>query len=711
MHAAGEGLARARAACDDGCMRRWIWILGWLACGLHAQEPAGRNELGSASSPYLRQHRDNPVHWSPWGPEALARAKRLERPIFLSIGYSACHWCHVMAKESFSDPEVAALLNEEFVCIKVDREERPDLDQIYMGALQAMGRQGGWPLSAWLTPDGKPFFGGTYFPPEDRGGLPGFSRVCRRLAAAWRDEREQVLQGADALAQHLEASLAPALAVGEPTEELLADVVDAAAAWFDAEVPGFAAPPRFAPKFPQSEQLRALLRHVDERARDMAHATLDAMRRGGIHDQLGGGFHRYSTDRRWLVPHFEKMLYDNALLASAYLEAGLAAGEPRLLETGRATLDYILRELLAPEGAFWASQDAQSEGVEGKYFVWTKEQVDEVTGDAAAEVCRVFGVTEAGNWEGVTVLSLVAEAPETKSFAAARAALLAERQRRVPPGTDDKVLVSWNGLAIEALCDGYRALGTQRYLEAAQRAGRFLLARCVQEGRVRRSWQGGAAPLPGYLEDHGALANAMLSLFECDADPSWLRAATDVLEVTRARFGAPDGSFFFTADDHEQLIARTKRATEGATPSGVATTTRAFLRLGLLLGDEARYEVALGALRANHGLLSTAAAAAPSLMAAAQVHLAEPREVVIAGPPEDPRTRALLAVAWRAAPRPGVVGLVHAGNRAALEELSSVFAGKLASGEAPQAYVCVRGRCEAPVSDPDALRAALESPR
>jgi len=406
-----------------------------------SQEPAV-NRLDQESSPYLRQHRHNPVDWHPWGDEALQLAKKLDKPIFLSIGYSACHWCHVMASESFSDPEVAKLMNEKFVCIKVDREERPDIDQIYMGALHAMGQQGGWPLSAWLTPDGKPFYGGTYFPPTASRGLPGFRRVCETLANAWEDDREGVLKGAGELSEHLEKSLAPELPAGEPTAALFAKLVSQAKGWYDAEHPGFASPPRYAPKFPQATQLQMLLRHGDEAGRAMVLATLRAMARGGVHDQLGGGFHRYSTDRRWLVPHFEKMLYDNALLASVYLEASLMQDDAALAAVARSTLDYLLREMQAPDGGFWSSQDAQSEGVEGKFFVWSREQVEALLGDQAASVCEVFGITAAGNWEGSNVLSLQREAPATDAFARARARLFAAREERVRPGTDDKVLES-----------------------------------------------------------------------------------------------------------------------------------------------------------------------------------------------------------------------------------------------------------------------------
>ena len=687
-----------------------------VAPAAQAQEPdaapaAGplRNRLGASASPYLRQHRDNPVHWQPWDDEALAAARRLDRPIFLSIGYSACHWCHVMAEESFSDPEIAALLNESFVCIKVDREERPDIDQIYMGALQAMGRQGGWPLSAWLTPDGAPFFGGTYFPPEDSRGLPAFRRVCESLAGAWSEDRERVLRGANELSDYLQRSLAPALVPGEPSTAMFAGLTEAAAGWFDASVPGFAAPPRYAPKFPQAPHLGMLLEH-DARSREMATATLEAMRRGGIHDQLGGGFHRYSTDREWRVPHFEKMLYDNAQLASVYLRASEWTGSVAFATAGRRTLDYLLRELQSPEGGFWSSQDAQSEGVEGKFFVWSRPEVEAIVGDAAEEVCDVFGVTASGNWEGVNVLTLAATRPETASFEAAVAALFAARSERVRPATDDKILVAWNGLAIEALCDGYRTLGERRWLDAAQRAGRFLLERCVREGRVRRSWQGGAAPFPGYLEDHGALACALLALFECDADPRWLEAARDVVDGAVARFSAEDGSFYFTADDHEQLLARSKNAGEGAMPSGVALMIRALLRAGLLLGSEDRYERGVAALRAHHATLRDRPDAVPSLVRAAQLHLGEPREVVVVGAPDDARTAALLRAAWRGVGRPRVVSLLHDGNRAALEALSGVFRAK-PSDVAPRAYVCTRGACEAPVRDPAALTAALSRAR
>ncbi len=672
------------------------------------------NRLSKESSPYLRQHQNNPVDWHPWGPEALALAKKLDKPIFLSIGYSACHWCHVMAAESFSDPEMARLMNELFVCIKVDREERPDIDEIYMGALHAMGQRGGWPLSAWLTPDGQPFYGGTYFPLDDRGQSPGFRRVCTSLANAWKDQREDVLKGAKSLSDHLEKSLAPTLQAGEPTAALLDKIVPQARERFDPEYGGFAYPPNRAPKFPHSAELQVLLRLPSEEAHSMAVTTLHGMRRGGMHDQLGGGFHRYSTDRKWLVPHFEKMLYDNALLVPCYLEGARQANEPKFAEVARTTLDYMLRELQAPLGGFWSSLDAQSEGVEGKFFVWQFEEVQKLLGEDTALVAKTFGISKAGNWEHNNVLWLADETAastdeQQQALAKARATLFAARDTRIKPGTDDKVLASWNGLTLTALADGYRVLGDERYLQAAQRCGAFLLDHLVVDGRVWRSWQGGKARHQGYLEDYVAVAGGLLSVFEADGDPKWLAAAHALLLQTAQHFRAEDGSFYFTADDHEQLLARTKSVTEGATPSGNALAALAFLRGGLLLGDEKLYEIGVATMRACHEVLDKGPSSAPSMMLAVQFHLGSPKEIVIAGDPSDARTQALLEAAWRRFPQAGVVAMVHDGNRAELLKMSSVYQGKLPVDGVPAAYVCERGTCQAPITDPASLAKSLET--
>ena len=701
------------------CVRRaLVWAVPFLmaAVAAKAQDPAVKpqdpvkppNRLAKEASPYLRQHQHNPVDWHPWGPEALALAKKLDKPIFLSIGYSACHWCHVMAAESFADADMAKLMNEHFVCIKVDREERPDIDEIYMAALQAMGQQGGWPLSAWLTPDGRPFYGGTYFPPEDGNGLPGFRRVLEQLAKAWRERRQEVLTGADELAKHLQTSLAPEHPPGEPTAELLAKVLPQAQERFDGQHGGFGQPPRFAPKFPSPLELQALLRLPGEAALPLVTQTLHAMHRGGLFDQLGGGFHRYSTDRQWLVPHFEKMLYDNALLVPCYLEAFERTGEPAFALVARRTLDYLLRELQAPGGGFWSSQDAQSEGVEGKFFVWSLGQFEELLGADSQAVAAHFGVTKNGNWEHQNVLHLPAGLPTAADAALMQRAtdvLFAAREKRVRPGTDDKVLAAWNGMTLRALATGYRVLGDERYRAAARRAADFLLREMVVDGRVRRAWHGGVARHQGCLDDHAALADGLLALFEVDSEARWLAAAKTLLQAIDKHFGAADGGFWFTAADHEALVARTKVAYDGSTPSGTALAVQALLAGGLLLGDEALYGRGLLALRANHRLLAESPAAAPALVRSLQFHLASPREIVVVGAPDDARTGPLLRAAARAGAAQ-VVALLHDGNRAELTALSPVFAGKELVGGAPAAYVCRRGVCLAPVTDPERLREA-----
>ncbi len=669
-----------------------------------AQEPA-RNQLDRETSPYLRLHQHNPVHWQAWGEAAFARARRENKPVFLSVGYAACHWCHVMAKESFADEKVAAFLNEHFVCIKVDREERPDVDEIYMAAVQAMGQQGGWPLSVWMTPDKKPFFGGTYFPPEDRFGRPGFQRVLQHLAKAWKEQREELEKGADELTTHLQKVLAPVAPAGEPTAALLQRLVPMAEERFDGEFGGFGSAPQFAPKFPNASELAALLRTSDAHALVIVTKTLDAMRRGGIYDQLGGGFHRYSTDRQWLVPHFEKMLYDNAQLAELYLDAFLRTQNGDYATVARQTLDYMLREMQADNGGFHAAQDAQSEDVEGKFFVWTMAELQTVLGDDAPLAAARYGVTTAGNWEGKNVLHLagVAAVGDEARLESARERLLAARERRVRPATDDKILTAWNGLAIAACARGYAVLGEPRYLTAAQRAATFALAELVRDGRCRRGWHSGKAPLGGYLEDQAMLATALLQLFEVDSEPRWLDAARQLLVTMVRDFGAEGGGFYFTASDHEALVARSKSAVESSLPSGAAMATIALLRGGLLLGDEQLYERGVACLRANHDLLQRAPAHLASLVAALQFHLADPREVVIAGEPGDPRTQALLQAAWRRFPRVAVTSLVHAGNQEALARLSVVFVGKVPIDGVPAAYVCRRGVCAAPVTDPARL--------
>jgi len=700
-------------------------VLATACAASQAVETAPVNRLAKETSPYLKQHASNPVDWFPWGPEALAKAKAEAKPVFLSIGYAACHWCHVMEHESFEDPATAKLMNESFINIKVDREERPDLDEIYMAATVGFtGGHGGWPMSVFLTPDLKPFYAGTYFPPEDRWGQPGFARVLRHVADLWANRREEVERASTEMARSLAAHLAPKLEPGEPRWEMVAALVESSTERFDDRHGGFGPPPRYAPKFPHASELRVLLRqHArtgDTNVRHMVERTLSGMADGGMYDHLGGGFHRYSTDRMWLVPHFEKMLYDNAQLVPLYLEAHAVTGERRYADVARETLAYLQREMLDPAGGFWSTQDADSEGHEGKFFVWDEAEIERVLGDLAPAFCARYGVTAAGNFEGKNVLWAARPIDEVAREAGVEAAVLASRlaqaridlravrAQRVAPATDDKVLAAWNGLAIAAFAEAYLRLGERADLLVAQRTADFVLREMCVEGRLLRTWRNGEKKLMGYLEDYAFVADGLLTLFEADADPRWLGAADGLLEQVRRHFLDPsDGAFFFTADDHEQLVARSKSITESSTPAGGAVAAACFLRLGLLRGDAATYEVGARALRANHDYLERLPAACPALVLAAMWHLGDPREVVVVGEPEDDATRALLETAGRAFPRSHVLVHVHAANRAALSALTGVVAGKETVDGRPAAYVCRRGVCERPVTEPGELAAAL----
>ncbi len=611
-----------------------------------ADRPA--NRLIGETSPYLLQHAHNPVDWYPWGPEALARAKAEDKPIFLSVGYSACHWCHVMEHESFEDPEIAGLMNELFVNIKVDREERPDLDQIYMAAVQAFqDGHGGWPMSVFLTPDGKPFYGGTYFPPVDSRGMPGFPRVLRELHRAWAERREDVDQIADGMTERLQAGGLATPAAGELSATLLDQAARALAREFDPVHGGFLP----APKFPHPMDLRLLLRqHArtgDTHALHIVRQTLDKMARGGIYDHLGGGFARYSTDARWLVPHFEKMLYDNALLASAYLEAYQATGEVEYARVARETIDYVLGRMTGPEGGIYSTEDADSEGEEGKYYVWTRAEVNEVLGpDRAETFAYVYDVTESGNWEHANILNLpkpIATAAKLlgKDESALRAELdedrarlLAVRDRRVPPGKDTKILTSWNGLMIAALAEGGRILREERYLDAARRAAAFVLETLRgPDGRLLHAYKDGQARFNAYLDDYANMIDGLTRLFETTGEPRWLVAALDLVRTLLDEFADPEhGGFFYTGRSHEALIARQRDAFDNATPSGNAMAATALLRLGALTGREDLTEAGRTTLRSVQWVLEQAPRAAGQSLIALDFLLAPPREfAVIAG--------------------------------------------------------------------------------
>ena len=559
------------------------------------------NKLSQEISPYLLQHAGNPVAWQPWGPEALARAAGEQKPIFLSIGYSACHWCHVMAHESFENREIAERLNRDFISIKVDREERPDLDQIYMDAVQAMTGQGGWPMSVFLTPEQKPFFGGTYWPLHGRGGMPGFDQVLAAVAAAWRERRSDVLQQAEKAVQFLQGQRLAGSKSAELNEAPLETAEAALAQAFDDRLGGFGP----APKFPHATDLNLLLARWRATRREplleMVVVTLDRMAAGGIYDHLGGGFHRYSVDAEWLVPHFEKMLYDNAMLANCYLDAWQETQRHDYLGVVRQTLDYVLRDMTGPLGGFLSAEDADSEGEEGKFYVWTPQEVKAALGaERAAAFCRVYDVTEAGNFKGRNILHLAKPIAacarvldrEAASLAAEleadRAVLLAVRGRRPRPGRDDKVLVSWNGLMIDAMARAGAVLDEPRYRAAAAAAADFLLAHLRDErGRLLHCWRDGQARHNAFLDDHASLCNALVTLYETQSGPRWLDEATGLADAMLARFADTEGGgFFYTSSDHEPLIARKKDLWDTPAPSSTGLTVTALLRLARHTGRD-----------------------------------------------------------------------------------------------------------------------------
>ena len=671
------------------------------------------NRLAGETSPYLLQHAHNPVEWYPWGPEALARATAEDKPIFLSIGYAACHWCHVMERESFEDAATAEDLNRDFVAIKVDREERPDLDQVYMAAVQSMTGQGGWPMSLFLTPDGKPFYGGTYFPPRPAHGMPAFRQVLAGVARAWRDERLEVLAAGGRLVDGLlaqqrlpaEAGAGPVLSRG-----LLDEATAAIETHFDARNGGWGS----APKFPQPMTIEYLLRRAattgDQRPLAVARRSLDAMADGGIHDQLGGGFHRYATDPIWLVPHFEQMLYDNAQLARVYVHAFAQRGDPRYHEIAAGTLDYMVRELRRDDGAFAASQDADTEGVEGATFTWTAAEIREALRDDGAEFIEAYGISDAGNWEHTNILSRVApptgDPAASERLARGRATLLARRADRAQPARDDKALAAWNGLAIAAFADAARLLPSgDRYREVAREAASAILAGLRRpDGRLGRSWKDGRSSGEGVLEDYADLADGLLALYQASFEEGWFVAARALGDVILERFSDPEGGFFDTADDHESLVTRPRDVQDNAVPAGGSMATSVLLRLGALTGDARYREAAEGALMQVAGFLARYPTGFANWLSAAHLAVEGITELAIVGDPADPATRALLAEATRGH-RPGLVVAVSGDPAASAVPL---LAGRDVVGGRPTAYVCRNFACRLPVNEPAALRDQLD---
>ncbi len=579
------------------------------------------NRLARERSPYLLQHKDNPVDWYPWGEEAFARAKREQKPIFLSVGYSSCHWCHVMEHESFEDAEVARLLNERFISVKVDREERPDVDEVYMRVTQMLTGHGGWPMSVFMTPDKRPFFAGTYFPKTARMGSIGFIGLLKKIDETWRTKRSDIERSASEIAEAAAgAGEIPDGPKGVTLPAALAKVVAAALERrFDEENGGFGG----APKFPPHQALRLLIEErerVGERGLHMALTTLEKMAAGGIHDHVGGGFARYSTDEAWHVPHFEKMLYDNAMLARSYVDANDATKKEAFADTARGIFGWVLREMTDAEGGFYSALDADSEGVEGKFYLWAPTEVAAILGEKDAKAfCTAYDITAAGNWEhGKSIPRLTLSGADPRAYADARARLYEVRRKRVWPGLDDKVLTSWNGLMIGAFARGGEVLKDERYRAAAERAARFLLSKARgPDGRLLRSWRKGEAGLMAYLDDHAFLADGLLDLHQATGSKEWLDAARGLGDRLLADYqDTAGGGFFFTAHDAEELLFRSKDPFDGALPAGNAVAARALVRLAKLTG-EAKYQAAADrTLRAFAGALQKAPAGTLTLASA-----------------------------------------------------------------------------------------------
>jgi len=645
------------------------------------------NRLAQETSPYLLQHKDNPVDWYPWGPEALERAGREDKPILVSIGYSACHWCHVMEHESFEDAQTAAEMNERFVCIKVDREERPDVDAIYMEACQAMTGHGGWPLNVFLTPKQVPFYAGTYFPPEPRHGLPSWRQVLAAIEQAWLERRDEIEDTSAQLVQRLTGG-----ALLQPSEnELDPAKLDQAAAnlrsVYDPVNGGFGG----APKFPPSSAIEFLLRRGET---EITTHTLRAMAAGGMYDQIGGGFARYSVDDRWIVPHFEKMLYDNALLARAYLHGWQVTGEPLFERIARETLDWVLTEMRAPEGGFYSALDADSEGEEGKFYVWTLAEVRELLGNDADVAIEYLGMTEHGNFEGKNIPVRAKDGlPE-----AIRQRLYQARSRRVWPGLDDKRLTAWNALMISALAEAGATLGEERYLDAARSAAAFVLRSLRDDqGRLLRTYKDGRAKLNAYLEDHAFLLEALLTLYESSFDPRWFAAAREVADSMIDRFADGErGGFFETSSDHEQLVARRKDLEDNPIPAGNSSAAYGLLRLAALSGEHAYEERALGVFRLLQDIVDKHPQAFAHLLQALDFHFAQVKEVALVG--ED---TAQLEQVVRSKFRPHIVLAGGEPDGVPLMEGRTPVNGEAA------AYVCERFACKAPVTEPAELEALL----
>ncbi len=594
------------------------------------------NRLINETSPYLLQHAHNPVDWYPWGEEAFERAKGENKPVLVSIGYSACHWCHVMEHESFEDEAVAAIMNEHFVNIKVDMEERPDVDQIYMNFVQLTTGRGGWPMNVFLTPDKRPFFGGTYFPPAPRYNMPSWPQILTSIADAFRDKRDELENSANDIVGELRRLTIVESAPGVLSSDLLDQAFTSFSRTFDSLNGGFGG----APKFPPAMSLEFLLRYHkrtgDGLALSIVTHTLDKMANGGIYDQLGGGFHRYAVDAIWLVPHFEKMLYDNAQLVRVYLHAYQVTGDEFYKRIAIKTLEYVRREMLDESGGFYSTQDADSEGVEGKFFVWTPEEINAILGnDLGRQFCSFYDVTGEGNFESESILNTknpVATAPGSDRFADARAMLFAEREKRIKPNRDEKVLTAWNGLMLAAFADAAAVLGNDEYLDIAKRNAEFICTELQRDGMLLRTWKEGESKLNGYIEDYANVADGLVVLYQVSGDAKYLVEAKRLADLMITEFWDEDnGGFFFTSNDHEELIVRNKDFYDNATPSGNSVAADVLLRLAKLLGDEKYERFAVAVLRLTASQLRRHPQGFGRALSALEFYLGETKEIVIIG--------------------------------------------------------------------------------
>jgi uncharacterized protein YyaL (SSP411 family) len=673
---------------------------------------AQTNRLIHEKSPYLLQHAHNPVDWFPWGDEALAKAHAEDKPIFLSIGYSTCHWCHVMERESFENDEIARILNSRFVPIKVDREERPDLDHLYITAIQVMTGSGGWPLSVFLTPDRKPIFGGTYFPPVDRGGRPGLGSLLARVDEAWQSDREALLESGSSMVAYLR-KLSQPTGSSNPDQPLGEEALAAAFKQlynrYDAKRGGFGP----APKFPSPHNLTFLLRYAHRThsamALDMARTTLDAMAAGGIHDHLGGGFHRYSTDAHWLVPHFEKMLYDQAGLAIAYTDAYLATGDSTYRAVAQDILDYVLRDLRDPAGGFYSAEDADSEGEEGTFYVWADGEIRGLLGEEAGrEFCNSFGVRPTGNWEGKNILHRTAARPPlSPALQNARDLLREARDQRTRPHRDEKILVAWNGYMIEALAHSGKALFAPRYVEAAEESAHFIKENLWRDGRLLRYSRGGAADALAYLDDYAFLGRGLLALYETTFRLGYLEDALHVAREMIRLFHRPQGGFLFTGSDADRLVAPVVEVYDGAMPSGNSAAASFLLRLGHLIADREMEDRGQEVLQVFAAAVNRSPAGHLALLAALDFALGPVTEVVFAAPGPAPFTddalAGMLTPLWgRYLPNSVTALRPNQAPNATLNLIPYTHSQEMIAGKVT-AYVCHDYACQLPVQDAAAL--------